>query len=306
LAGIAVAVAALALPPAATAYGWPVRPFDRPHPIRAGFGDPRIHEEGSVRLTGFHFGVDISVPDGTPVYAMEPGVVTAHSAAVTVGRRGGREFGYYHIRPVVHTGQAVRTHRLLGYVLPGWSHLHFSEAVYGHYRNPLRLGALEPFSDGTRPTVALIRVTSPSGTPLDPAHLTGVVAIQADVYDTPALAPPSPWWVARLAPAKVRWRLMQGARAVLPWLTTIDFGFRLMPADLFDWVYAPGTFQNKPNRPGRYLFWVEHGLDTNSIPDGRYTVDVQCLDTRGNRETAFLPIAIENAQSLSNTNSGSR
>ena len=34
-------VAALAFAGGASAYGWPVRPFNKQHPIRGGFGDPR-------------------------------------------------------------------------------------------------------------------------------------------------------------------------------------------------------------------------------------------------------------------------
>src|SRR5512133_1767736 len=39
------------------AYGWPVKPFDRQHPVRANLDDPRIGHEGG---TSFHFGIDIS------------------------------------------------------------------------------------------------------------------------------------------------------------------------------------------------------------------------------------------------------
>ena len=33
--------AALLVPAGAGAYGWPLKPFDKPHPIRGSFGDPR-------------------------------------------------------------------------------------------------------------------------------------------------------------------------------------------------------------------------------------------------------------------------
>ena len=39
----------------------------------------------------------------------------------------------------------------------------------------------------------------------------------------------------------------------------------LLPISLFDFVYAPGTFQNKANRPGRYEFYLMHGLNTSLL-----------------------------------------
>ena len=53
----------------ASAYGWPVKPFDRQHPVRGFFGDPRIGMTPKGMHSGFHFGIDISCPNGTPVYA---------------------------------------------------------------------------------------------------------------------------------------------------------------------------------------------------------------------------------------------
>ena len=52
-------------------YSWPLKPFDRAHPVRGYFNDPRI----SGRSRAFHFGIDISAPNGTPVYAVRGGVV---------------------------------------------------------------------------------------------------------------------------------------------------------------------------------------------------------------------------------------
>src|SRR4029079_10771235 len=52
--------------PVAPKYGWPVTPCDRQHPVRAFLNDPRIGHHGSH---AFHFGIDISAPDGTRVYA---------------------------------------------------------------------------------------------------------------------------------------------------------------------------------------------------------------------------------------------
>ena len=51
------------------AYGWPVKPFHRQHPVRGFFGDPRIGMTPKGMLSSFHFGIDVSCPNGTPVYA---------------------------------------------------------------------------------------------------------------------------------------------------------------------------------------------------------------------------------------------
>ena len=79
----AISSSAQAAPNTAYAYGWPV-PFDRPHPVRGNFGDPRTIFAGPpterTLLSGpgafqFHDGIDISAPDGTTVYAVASGTV---------------------------------------------------------------------------------------------------------------------------------------------------------------------------------------------------------------------------------------
>jgi len=87
------AAAALLLAPSALAYGWPVKPFHKMHAVRGAFDDPRFHLGTEGSLSAFHFGVDIAVKDGTPVYAVAAGWVTAHASDVTVTTRHGRGFG---------------------------------------------------------------------------------------------------------------------------------------------------------------------------------------------------------------------
>src|SRR5918999_1491483 len=96
LAAAAVAAAALALAPEADGtYGWPVRPFDRQHPVRGYFGDPRIHE-GQRSL---HFGVDVSAPDGTAVYATVTGrvYVDGETVGILPGRDRQTAHEYWHV-----------------------------------------------------------------------------------------------------------------------------------------------------------------------------------------------------------------
>ena len=77
---------ALAAPGSAAAYSWPLKPFDQQHPIRAYFDDPRL----LFGADSFHFGIDICAADGSPVYAVAPGVVHVHSdnLAITMDRFG--------------------------------------------------------------------------------------------------------------------------------------------------------------------------------------------------------------------------
>src|SRR4051812_19979775 len=69
-------------------YPWPVKPFDRQHPVRAFFNDPRIADASHA----FHFGIDVAAPDGTAVYAVTPGKVFIedHGHAVAVQAPDGR------------------------------------------------------------------------------------------------------------------------------------------------------------------------------------------------------------------------
>src|SRR5262249_33751641 len=45
------------------AYGWPVRPFDRPHPVRGNMGDPRTVYSVKGGSFSFHNGVDVVAPN---------------------------------------------------------------------------------------------------------------------------------------------------------------------------------------------------------------------------------------------------
>ena len=278
-------VIALVAPSAAQAYGWPLKPFDRMHPIRGTFDDPRFHVAPDLTWKGtFHFGVDISAPDGTPVYAVEPGIAVRGPDSVSLRRPNRREFGYWHIRPVVPSGVHVRMHQLLGYILPGWGHVHFAETVAGRYRNPLRHGALSPFRELSAPIVDAVSIVRTVGHALqsEGADVSGTIALVADAYELPSIAPAPPWNRARLVPSVVRWRIIPASgEPPSAWRTVADFRYRLLPASLYASVYAPGTYQNKANRPGNYRFWLTQSLDTTSLPNGSYWVDVQASNLAG-------------------------
>ncbi len=295
LAEISVLGFALASAGTASAYSWPVKPFHKPHPIRGTFGDPRFHLDVEGALSAFHFGVDIAARDGTRVYSVEPGVVVRRRRdSVTIGRDSGHRFGYWHVRPVVKSGTYVRLHQLVGYIMKGWGHVHFAESLRGTYRNPLRKGALTPFYDHTAPTIASVQLLTPGGSGANVQHIAGSIDIVANIYDTPPIEPPPPWNVARFAPAAIWWGLLDRNGAMVESNLVVHFDFGLPLNTLYSWIYAPGTYQNKPHRPGNYVFWLAHGLDTTNLPDATYTLDVMASDTRNNIGTATLSFTTAN------------
>jgi len=140
-------------------YRWPVKPFNRQHPVRGFFGDPRISNHGESHQ--FHFGVDISAPNGTAVYATITGsayIHPLHSTTVVIVDPRGVEFSYWHVVPSVRNGQlAIAYETVIGRIEAPYGHVHFSEAKDGRYLNPLRPGAMGPFVDDTQPRVTSVR-----------------------------------------------------------------------------------------------------------------------------------------------------
>jgi Peptidase family M23 len=287
---IALSALALLVPGAASAYGWPVKPFYQQHLIRGYFNDPRLSGDES----GFHFGVDISAPDGTPVYAIDPGTVRVHGQTVSIApRRGGHRLSYWHVVPAVVKGQRVRRHQLIGHVVAGAEHVHLAEYKDGTYINPLRLGGLAPYIDDTVPQIPRLTFYS-GGRPIAPEAVTGTVDMTAEAFDTPPVPIPLPWNQAIFTPSLIRWRIVQGQNTIRPWETPVDFRTFLLPINLFTFVYAPGTFQNKAGRRGRYEFYLAHQFDTRVLPNGSYVLQVDALDEQENVGQALFAFTVRN------------
>jgi hypothetical protein len=282
---------------AASAYDWPLKPFGRQHPVRAYFNDPRIGEHSET----FHFGIDISAPDGTPVYAVDAGVVYLTSGRV-VAVVGQRVFGYWHVVPAVRAGQHVARHQLLGRIEKGWGHVHFSEKprVGAEYVNPLRPGGLAPFRDRRPPAIDSLELDQ-QGRALQSADLEsarGRVDLVVEAHDLPALEIPDPLWTGTpVTPALIRWRLVGGGRS-RPWRTAVDFRRLKLPPSRFHQVYAPGTEQNHPNQPGRFRFYLARRLDLSRFAPGAYRVDVRVLDGGGNAASASIRFRVGAASAL--------
>jgi hypothetical protein len=261
------------------AYGWPLKPFDRQHPVRAFLDDPRVGAGGS---TAFHFGIDITGADGTPVYAVEAGTAYVHGQSVAVAA-GKHVFGYWHVIPAVQEHAFVRAHQLVGTIAPGWLHVHFAERLNGVYLNPLRPGGLGPYRDGNAPFVGEIALVKAG-----PA-----IQVLADAYDMPSPRVPAPWTNEPVAPALVEWRVVHNGVSAGGWKTAVDFRSRMLDSKLFHTVYAPPTRQNHPGAAGLYCFYLAHAW----VPgDGAYRIQVRASDTRDNRAVAQLAFTVSHGE----------
>lgn len=297
-------------------YGWPVKPFHAPHPIRGSFGDPRTVFSGPpTRLTllsgggsfQFHFGVDISAPDGTAVYPVESGTVARVSSEwLSVGNGAGRVFQYWHIKPLVPVGRRVVAGvTVLGRILRDCGHVHLTEIDDGVDVNPLQAGHLTPYGDTTAPTVASIEFRrSVASADVLPELVNGRLEIVAAAYDLPTLHVAAPWSDLPVTPAVVSWRIQTPAgRVVVPARTVYDVRSTL-PRAPFWTVYARGTHQNMSvfgrhysyMQPGTYLFRLAPGgFDTRTLRDGVYELVVTASDIAGNTASLSQRFCVGNA-----------
>ena len=299
-----------------SSYGYPVKPFDRPHAIRGVFGDPRTifndppTAAGILRSGGqfnFHTGVDISAPDGTAVYPVVSGTVaTVEHDWVAVDTGGGRTFEYRHLQPSVRLGRHVDAQRtVLGTILRGCKHVHLTELVNGRPVNPLQPGHLTPYTDTTTPTVASISFkTSDTGDGVLANFVKGKVQMVAEAYDTPTLPVPGIWHGMPVTPAMVTWTIRSWTgKGVVPTRVAVDFRATEPSGSTFWNSYGRGTFQNMSVfgkhyswlQPGCFLFKLTPGpFDTRQLHDGVYEVVVTATDIRGNSSSLSHRFTVHN------------
>ncbi|HKD94770.1 MAG TPA: M23 family metallopeptidase [Gaiellaceae bacterium] len=290
-------------------YHWPVKPFDREHPIRGAFGDPRtVNLEHPFGWTGplelgahsFHNGVDIVAGPGTPVYPVVSGqVVVAKEDKIVVRTRGNRSFQYYHLLSAVRQGQRVVVDRtVLGWIQAAYRHVHLAEIDGGRVHNPLDPGHLEPYRDRTTPRATRLYVDDgPQPFRLQGGWLRPQDQLAVAAGNLPAMALPRPWLGLPQTPALVEWRLFHDGRHGR-WKIAADFR-KTEPGRRDFWrVYGPGTYQNFPvfshhlyrGTHGLYLFRI--GPHPNHLSPGLDQLQVRVAGVCGNHSTTTWPLAV--------------
>jgi len=137
------------------AYNWPCEPFNEPHWINGTFCECRSGSSGDI--DHFHDGVDIHLPEGSPVYSVLNGTVTSISNAQQSGInsyiRVGR-YAYVHVdpNPALNVGDNIAAYQtVLGWT-NSWNHIHFKDGYPGDEINAIRLnGGLHPLEDSYNP-----------------------------------------------------------------------------------------------------------------------------------------------------------
>lgn len=319
----AASPAAATQTPRSSSYGWPVKPFDRQHPVRGSFGDPRSIFRGAPSPRGlmhsqcacsYHQGIDVSAPDGTAVYAVRDGVVrTVTPDWVQVDSAGGSAFQYWHIGATVHVGDHVQAQQdVVGHILKASRHVHLTELQDGKPVNPLAPGHIGPYADSTTPTVGEITFRSrDTGPELLPEYVHGPAEIVVAAADTQAIPVPGQWNGLPVTPAKLTFRVTsvpQGDLAV-PEVTAMDVT-RTLPATSDMWhTYARGTHMNMVQmaahrywyNPGVYLFKLTAApWDSRQVRDGVYRITVTAWDTAGNHSSANQIFQVHNRKTWLN------
>ncbi len=299
----------------AGSYQWPVKPFNRQHPVRGSFADPRTVFRASPTLRGaltgpgtfsLHRGIDIAAPDGSAVYPVSSGTVTyVNGEWLRVESSGGRTFEYWHIRAAVAVGSRVEAYQtVLGHIQRGSGHVHLTELEDGKAVNPLAPGHIGPYADSTTPRVTSIsfraRETSREGLP---NLVRGRVLLVAGAEDDPTMNAPEAWSGLPVTPALLIWEIRSwNGKVMLGRQIAADFRSSL-PDRSFWQVYTRGTYQNMAvfgrhyswGQPGSYLFKLSgRAFDTRTLRDGAYDLIVTATDIRGNSSSLTRRFTVAN------------
>lgn len=279
-------------------YPWPVEPKHQSQALTGTFCEFR--DTGSS--DHFHNGVDIPKADGSPVFPVKSGSVTSiqrsgSDAYVRVGR-----YAYVHISPNPNLSigdQVIAEQTVLGTILSGQGHVHFTDGYYDSEINPIRNdGGLTPYNDFWKPMIRYVKFYMDQTEQEFPSQkVAGQVDIIVKVEERNG------------PPTSSSSRLNNG---------TFKLGYKILSADRDSVVYEPPyggvpfRFTNKPSNyyvhnvffkalssTSSHVYIVSNQVtrndywDTTQLPSGTYTVMVFTEDTRQNTDTVYVAVEVQ-------------
>ncbi|MFQ5651353.1 MAG: hypothetical protein ACE5IY_15560 [bacterium] len=278
-------------------FPWPVTPFDQSQEITGSFAEYR-----STSPNGhFHNGTDIPKPDGSPVYPVKDGVVTSLSTQGSSAFVRVQDVAYVHIspNPALSIGDSVFTSEtVLGTILSGLGHVHFTNGFVGSEKNSLLPGSgLTPYEDPWPPIIRFIKFyQNKTANELPADRLSGPVDIVVKVDEQNG--PPTTRTSRRNnGTYKIGYKILSADTSTVvfePPAGGVRFQFDTKPSNSFvNIVYfrslssTTSHVYQVTNDVSQDNFW-----NTSALPVGDYVVMVFTEDTRANVDTVFAAVTI--------------
>ncbi len=283
--------------PAQVQFPWPVTPFDQSHLITGNFAEYR-----STSPSGhFHSGTDIPKADGSPVYPVKDGRVTSLSDVGSSAFVRVDDVAYVHIapNPALSIGDPVfASQTVLGTILPGLGHVHFTNGFVGSERNSmLPNSGLTPYEDPWPPIIRFVRFYQNHTQVEFPTHqLSGLVDIVVKV-DEQNGPPGSATSVLNNGTYKIGYKILSADTATVvfePPNNGVRFQFDTKP----DNAHVNTVYFRPLSSTTSHVYQVTNNVtgdnfwNTAALPAGEYVVMVFAEDTRSNTDTVYVPVEI--------------
>jgi hypothetical protein len=278
-------------------FPWPVEPLFQNHYISGTFCEYR-----STSASGhFHNGTDIPKADGSPVYTVRDGILTALSSTGSNAYVRVQDKAYVHImpNPALSIGDSVfASQTILGTILPGQGHIHFTNGYVGsEVSSMLTTNSFTPLADNWAPIIRYVNFyqnNTPNQFPTN--ELSGLVDIMVKVDEQNA---------------------PQGSSTAYLNNGTYKIGYKILSGDSSTVVFEPPNgglrfqFNSKPNNnyvnivyfrtlssTTSHVYQVTNDIgidnywDTRGLPEDDYVVLVFTEDTRQNTDTAYVTVRV--------------
>jgi len=293
--GVFVLTFALALTsPAQDSFPWPVAPVNQSHEITGNFCEFR--DTGSS--DHFHNGTDIPKADGSPVYPVKDGKVTAMGSDwVRV-----EDKAYVHIVPAAGLSIGDRVYAsqtVIGTIEPGLGHVHFTNGYVGAERNSMLEGSgLTPLVDEWKPIIRFVKFfENNSSTEFPASGISGKVDIVVKV-DEQNGPPSSPISRRNNGTYKIGYRILSADTSTIvyePPNNGLRFQFDTKPSN----SYVHNVFRKEFSSTTSHTYQVTNDIsrdnywDTSQLEPGNYVVMIFTEDTRHNADTAYVPVTVK-------------